>query len=77
MRAPSKLDQRDAMLAQMVEAFLADDDARYMEAVAWLRDYCNEVRLQRGHKLIGNHWFDPRIYDAWCKTLKNNQRGRR
>ena len=75
MRAPSKIDQRDIILAQMVEAFMARDDARYLEAIAWLRDYCDDVQTGHGRKRIGNHWYDPKIYNAWCRTLKNNLRG--
>ena len=75
MRAPGKIDQRDAMLAQMAEAFMAHDDAHYLEAIAWLRDYCDDLKKLSGKTRIGGHWFDPAIYGAWCKTLRNNNRG--
>ena len=75
MRAPGKIDQRDAMLAQMAEAFMAHDDARYFEAIAWLRDYCDDLKKLSGKTRIGAHWFDPKLYDTWCETLKNNRRG--
>jgi hypothetical protein len=75
MRAPSEIDMRDAMLAQMVDAFMVADDARYLEAIAWLCDYCDEVQTGSGRKRIGNRWYDPERYAIWCETLKNNRRG--
>jgi hypothetical protein len=60
-------DERDAMLALMVDAFMANDDVRYRESMAWLRDYSDKLKLRRGRVRIGAHWFDPEIYEAWKK----------
>lgn len=76
MRAPDQIDQRDIMLAQMADAFMARDDARYLEAVAWLRDYCDGMQHQRGRIKIGVHWFDPAVYDSWVKSLRQTRQAK-
>lgn len=65
MRAPGKIDQRDAMLAQLVEAFMSDDMPRFRDAAAWLRGYVEDCKHERGLKLIGKRWFDPERFARW------------
>jgi len=71
MRAPDERDQRDAMLAQMVDAFIADDTERYREACLWLRDYAFRVRSQSGKVRVNENWFDPAKSDAWRAKLRS------
>jgi hypothetical protein len=69
--------ERNVMLAQMVDAFMAHDDMRYLEAIARLRDHVDRTKARRGRIRIGAHWFDPDIYAAWVKALavRNSARG--
>jgi hypothetical protein len=59
-------DQRDAMLAQMVDAFMTGDWLRYRRAVAWLRDYVDrEKNTDRGLRRVGQRWYSPEAYEIW------------
>jgi len=81
MRARDDRDQRDVMLAQMVDAFMAGDVVRFREACAWLRDYCDDIKRKSGRVLVGRHWFDPERRAAlvrnWHEQHPVGRRGRK
>jgi hypothetical protein len=74
MRAPSETDKRDKMLAQIVDAFMADDTPRYREACDWLIAYAYKARSGNGKIRINHNWFDPAKMDEWRARLRESGR---
>lgn len=61
---------RDMMLAQLVDAFMADDQPRYRAACRWLTNYAERARARSGRVKHGNSWFDQARFERCQQALK-------
>jgi len=61
---------REAMLAQLVDAFMVGDWPRFQQAQAWLRDYADS-RPRDGKVRRGKRWFNSEIdfHQQWLRNL--------